>query len=127
MVATIAAEHTATRERVAMFDMTPFAKFELAGPGALAALQRLAANQMDKPVGRVTYTSMLTFAGGIKCDLTVTRLAEERFMIVTGGAIGLHDLDGSGRVCRRTARSAWPTCRQGNAASACGGRGRATC
>ena len=90
---TIAAEHTATRERVAMFDMTPFAKFELAGPGALAALQRLAANQMDKPVGRVTYTSMLTFAGGIKCDLTVTRLAEERFMIVTGGAMGLHDLD----------------------------------
>ena len=90
---TIAAEHAVTRERVAMFDMTPFAKFELAGQGALAALQRLAANRMDRPVGRVTYTSMLTPAGGIKCDLTVTRLAEERFMIVTGGAMGLHDLD----------------------------------
>ena len=90
---TIAAEHTATRERVAMFDMTPFAKFELTGPGALAALQLLAANEMDRPVGRVTYTPMLTPAGGIKCDLTVTRLAEERFMIVTGGAMGLHDLD----------------------------------
>ena len=90
---TVAAEHAATRERVAIFDMTPFAKFELAGPGALVALQRLAANQMDKPVGTVTYTSMLTPAGGIKCDLTVTRLGEERFMIVTGGAMGLHDLD----------------------------------
>ena len=71
---TVAAEHAATRERVAMFDMTPFAKFELAGPGALAALQRLAANQMNKPVGAITYTSMLTPQGGIKCDLTVTRL-----------------------------------------------------
>ena len=89
----IAAEHAATRERVAMFDMTPFAKFELTGPGALAALQSLASNDMDKPVGRVTYTSMLTPAGGIKCDLTVTRLAHGRFMIVTGGALGLHDLD----------------------------------
>ena len=90
---TVAAEHAATRERVAMFDMTPFAKFELAGPGALAALQRLAANQMNKPVGAIAYTSMLTPQGGIKCDLTVTRLGEERFMIVTGGAMGLHDLD----------------------------------
>ena len=90
---TIAAEHAATRERVAMFDMTPFAKFELAGPDALAALQGLTANDMNKPVGRVTYTSMLTPAGGIKCDLTVTRLTEERFMIVTGGAMGVHDLD----------------------------------
>ena len=90
---TIAAEHAATRERVAMFDMTPFAKFELTGPGALAALQRLAANDMDKPIGRITYTSMLTPAGGIKCDLTVTRLAGGRFMIVTGGSMGVHDLD----------------------------------
>ena len=90
---TVAAEHAVTRQRVAMFDMTPFAKFEMTGPGALAALQRLAANEMDRPVGRVTYTPMLTAAGGIKCDLTVTRLAEERFMIVTGGAMGLHDLD----------------------------------
>ena len=90
---TVAVEHAVTRERVAMFDMTPFAKFELAGPGALAALQRLAANQMDRHVGRITYTPMLTPAGGIKCDLTVTRLAEERFMIVTGGAVALHDLD----------------------------------
>ncbi len=90
---TVAAEHAATRERVAMFDLTPFAKFEISGPGSLAALQRLATNQMNKPVGTITYTSMLTTNGGIKCDLTVTRLGENRFMVVTGGAMGLHDLD----------------------------------
>ena len=104
---TVAAEHVATRERVAMFDMTPFAKFEVTGAGALDALQRLATNQMNKPVGSITYTSMVTPSGGIKCDLTVTRLADDRFMVVTGGAMGLHDLawieagmpsDGSARV-----------------------------
>ncbi len=90
---TIAAEHVATRERAALFDLTPFAKFEVTGPGALAALQRLASNEMDRPVGSITYTSMLTPSGGIKCDLTVTRIGEERFLVVTGGAMGLHDLD----------------------------------
>ena len=89
----VAAEHAATRERVALFDLTPFAKFELTGPGALGALQRLATNQMDRPVGSITYTPMLTPGGGIKCDLTVTRLAPERFLVVTGGTMGLHDLE----------------------------------
>ena len=89
---TVAAEHVATRERVAMFDMTPFAKFEVTGAGALDALQRITTNQMNKPVGSITYTSMVTPSGGIKCDLTVTRLGENRFMVVTGGAMGLHDL-----------------------------------
>ena len=89
----VVAEHAATRQRAALYDLTPFAKFELSGPGALGALQRLAANQMDRPVGAVTYTSMLTESGGIKCDLTVTRLAEDRFLVVTGGPMGLHDLD----------------------------------
>ena len=77
---------------MALFDLTPFAKFEMSGPGALDALQRLASNQMDRAVGSVTYTSMLTPSGRIKCDLTVTRLAEDRFMVVTGGGMGLHDL-----------------------------------
>lgn len=104
---TVAAEHVATRERVAMFDMTPFAKFEVTGTGALNALQRLATNQMNKPAGSITYTSMVTPSGGIKCDLTVTRLDDDRFMVVTGGAMGIHDLawieahlpsDGSARV-----------------------------
>ena len=89
----VAAEHAATRERAALYDLTPFAKFELAGPGALPALQRIATNQMNRPIGAVTYTSMVTESGGIKCDLTVTRLAQDRFLVVTGGPMGLHDLD----------------------------------
>ncbi|MXX53165.1 MAG: FAD-dependent oxidoreductase [Dehalococcoidia bacterium] len=89
---TVAAEHVAARERVAMFDLTPFAKFEITGPGALDALQNLTTNQMNKRIGSITYTSLLTSTGGIKCDLTITRLSDECFMVVTGGAMGLHDL-----------------------------------
>ena len=88
----IAAEHAVTRERVAMFDLTPFAKFEVSGSNALRALQRLSANQIDRPVGAITYTSMLTHSGGIKCDVTITRLDVDRFMIVTGGGMSRHDL-----------------------------------
>jgi glycine cleavage system aminomethyltransferase T/glycine/D-amino acid oxidase-like deaminating enzyme len=88
----VGAEHLATRERVALFDLTPFTKLEVSGPGALGWLQWLAANQMDQPIGKVTYTAMLTAQGGIRCDLTVTRLAADRCMLVTGGASGAHDL-----------------------------------
>jgi glycine cleavage system aminomethyltransferase T/glycine/D-amino acid oxidase-like deaminating enzyme len=87
----IGAEHRATRERAALFDLTPFTKLEVSGPGALAYLQWLTANQMDQPVGRVTYTAMLNERGGIVCDLTVTRLAHDRFLVVTGGASGTLD------------------------------------
>ena len=86
-----AAEHIATRQRVAMFDLTPFAKFEVSGTGALAAMQILATNQIDRPIGSVIYTSMLTPNGGITCDLTITRLAEDRFLIVTGGGTRYRD------------------------------------
>ena len=85
-------EHQATRERVAMFDLMPFTKLEVAGPGALAYLQRIASNNMDQPVGKVTYTAMLNKRGGIECDLTVTRLSDTRFWVVTGGSVGMHDL-----------------------------------
>ncbi len=88
----IGVEHLATRERVALFDLTPFTKLEIVGPGALAFLQWMAANQMDQPIGKVTYTAMLTARGGIRCDLTVTRLAADRFLLITGGASGMHDL-----------------------------------
>ena len=88
----IGAEHKSVRERVALFDLSPFAKIEVSGPGALAFLQRLAANQIDRAVGRVTYTSLLNARGGMQCDLTVTRLAADRFLVVTGGAVGGHDL-----------------------------------
>ncbi len=88
----IGAEHQATRERVALFDETSFSKLEVSGPGALAFLQAITDNQMDQPVGTITYTQMLNTRGGIECDLTVTRLAAERFQIVTGTAFGIHDL-----------------------------------
>ena len=122
----VAAEHAATRERVALFDLTPFAVFEMTGPGALAALQRLAANQMDRPVGAITYTAMLTPRGGIKCDLTVTRLGEERFMIVTGGGMGLHDLDWIETHLPDDGSVSVTDISWDSAASACGGRTPAT-
>ncbi|HYU73647.1 MAG TPA: aminomethyltransferase family protein, partial [Ktedonobacteraceae bacterium] len=88
----IGAEHQATRERVAMFDETSFSKLEVLGPGATAFLQRITDNQMDQPIGTITYTQMLNSRGGIECDLTVTRLANDRFQIITGTAFGIHDL-----------------------------------
>jgi glycine cleavage system aminomethyltransferase T len=88
----IGAEHQATRERVALFDETSFSKIEIHGPGALAFLQHITDNQMDQPVGTITYTQMPNTHGGIECDLTVTRLAGNRFQIITGTAFGLHDL-----------------------------------
>lgn len=86
------AEHRAARERVVMIDQTAFAKFEIQGPGALDTLNFIASNQMDRPLGRVTYTSLLNSQGKIKCDLTITRLGPDRFLIVTGGSFAPHDL-----------------------------------
>jgi glycine cleavage system aminomethyltransferase T/glycine/D-amino acid oxidase-like deaminating enzyme len=110
----IGAEHHATRESAALFDETSFSKIEISGPGAVALLQRLCDNDVDRAVGRITYTQMLNRRGGIECDFTVTRLAEDRFFIVTGTAFGNHDLgwirshapeDGSVEVADVT--SAW--------------------
>ena len=88
----IAAEHRATRELAALFDETSFSKIEVLGPGACDFLQTLCDNDLDKPVGTVVYTQMLNARGGIECDFTVTRLASDRFMIVTGTAFGTHDM-----------------------------------
>ena len=88
----VGAEHIATRERVALFDISPFAKFLVSGADSLDYLERLAANRLDRPVGSVTYTALLTSRGGIRCDLTVTRLGERTFRVVTGGGSGMHDL-----------------------------------
>lgn len=88
----IAAEHEATRERVGLFDLTAFTKLLVKGEDALAFLQRLAANEMDRPIGRVTYTAMCNKMGGIETDLTVTRTGEQEFWVVTGGGMGMHDL-----------------------------------
>ncbi len=103
----IGAEHAACREAAALFDETSFAKIEVSGGGAAAFLEGLCANRVARDAGAVTYTQMLNPKGGIECDFTVTRLAEDRFRIVTGTAFGRHDLawirqhapeDGSVRV-----------------------------
>ena len=88
-----AEEHKAVREGVALVDQTSFAKFELIGKGALDALQGMAVSNMDKPVGSVIYTQLCNETGGIEADLTITRLAEDRFYIVTGSGFGVHDSD----------------------------------
>ena len=88
----VGAEHLATREHAALFDITPYVKIHVEGPGALAFLERVCANRIDRPVGTVVYTAMLTERGGIRCDLTVTRLDEDLFLVVTGGGSGMHDL-----------------------------------
>ena len=88
----IGAEHRACREAAALFDETSFAKIEVAGAGAAEFLERLCDNRVARDVGAVTYTQMLNARGGIECDFTVTRLADDRFRIVTGTAFGRHDL-----------------------------------
>jgi heterotetrameric sarcosine oxidase gamma subunit len=65
---------------------------EVTGPGALAAVQSVAVSQLDVPVGRVVYTSLLDEAGGFVGDLTIMRLGPQRFRVVTGGATGMSDL-----------------------------------
>ncbi len=85
-------EHLMTRENAGLFDETSFNKFEVRGPGALKFLQWYCCNDIDKPVGSVIYTEALNDKGGIEADFTVTRLADDRFLIITGTAFGVHDL-----------------------------------
>ncbi len=86
-------EHRAMREAAGLIDQTSFAKFVLKGPDAAAALDWICANDVDKPVGSLTYTQMLDPHGGIQCDLTVGRVAEDEFLIVTGTGFATHDFD----------------------------------
>jgi glycine cleavage system aminomethyltransferase T/glycine/D-amino acid oxidase-like deaminating enzyme len=112
----INAEHLAMRDRAAMFDLTAFCIFDVTGPGALEALQGIAMRQMDVAHGRVVYTPILSPKGGFKSDLTIMRLGDEDFRVVTGGAHGMADLkwfrdhlpeDGSAQITDLT--SAWTT------------------
>ena len=84
-------EHRAVRERAGLFDQSSFAKFLVTGPDAAAALTWICANDVDKPVGSLTYTQMLHARGGIQSDLTVARVAENEFYIVTGTGFATHD------------------------------------
>ncbi len=86
-------EHKAVREAAVIFDQTSFAKFALKGRDAEAALSWIAANDVAKPVGSLVYTQMLNDKGGIECDLTCARIAEDEYYIVTGTGFATHDFD----------------------------------
>jgi glycine cleavage system aminomethyltransferase T/glycine/D-amino acid oxidase-like deaminating enzyme len=112
----INAEHLAMRERAGYVDLSAFNIFDVLGPGALATVQRVAVAQMDVAVGRVVYTPLLNQAGGIRSDLTIMRLGEDHFRVVTGGAHGNPDrkwfadhtpADGTAQVVDQT--NAWTT------------------
>jgi glycine cleavage system aminomethyltransferase T/glycine/D-amino acid oxidase-like deaminating enzyme len=112
----INAEHLAMRDRVAMIDLSAFAIFDVVGAGALDALQRVALAELDVAPGRVVYTPILNAEGGFKSDLTIMRLADRHFRIVTGGMDGPRDFkwfrdnlpeDGSASILDVT--SAWTT------------------
>ncbi len=107
----INAEHLAMRERAAMIDLTAFCIFDITGPRALDVVQRVAMRQMDVAHGRTVYTPVLTPSGTFKQDLTIMRLDDHAFRVVTGGAYGLSDLkwfrdhlpeDGSAQIHDRT-------------------------
>jgi glycine cleavage system aminomethyltransferase T/glycine/D-amino acid oxidase-like deaminating enzyme len=87
----IEVEARAAREAVALFDQSSFSKLEVLGPGALAFLEHVCANRIDRPVGTVVYTQLLNARGGIEADLSVLRRGEDRFLLVTGTAFGNHD------------------------------------
>jgi glycine cleavage system aminomethyltransferase T/glycine/D-amino acid oxidase-like deaminating enzyme len=87
----INAEHLAMRDRAAMFDLTAFSIFDVVGTDALESVQKVAARQMNVPAGRVIYTPVLTPSGGFKSDLTIMKMADDRFRVVTGGAHGMAD------------------------------------
>ncbi len=87
------AEQRATREAVALYDQTSFGKLLVQGRDALALLQRLCANEVDVPAGRLVYSALLNQRGGFESDLTVMRLGADRFQLITGSAQPQRDLD----------------------------------
>ncbi len=89
----VGAEHAACRSTAALFDQSSFAKFALVGRDAEAVLQRLCAANVARPPGRLIYTQMLNQHGGIECDLTVARIADDHYYIVTGTGFATHDFD----------------------------------
>jgi dimethylglycine dehydrogenase len=109
----VAEECRSVRSAVGVLDQTSFAKFELSGPGAEAFLDRLCANALPAETGRIALTQMCTPSGGVECDVTVTRLGEDRYYVVSAAATETHDLawierhlprDGSVRLDNVTGR-----------------------
>jgi len=105
----VCAEARAVRERAGIVDLSSFGKIAVEGPGALGLLQRISANDIDKPVGSVVYTQWCDERGGMVADVTVTRLAGDRFRVVTGAGylasemawLWAHLEDGEGSVTIR--------------------------
>ena len=88
----VAREHRAVRDSVGMLDMSAFGKFRVEGPDAEAVLQSISANDVAVPPGRIVYTQWLNARGGIEADLTITRLGETSFLVVTSAASSVRDL-----------------------------------
>ncbi|MDS2173237.1 FAD-dependent oxidoreductase [Nesterenkonia sp. CL21] len=88
----IEAEHLRMRQHAAMFDLTAFSVFDVTGQAALEGVQRMAVANADRPVGRVIYTPLLDVRGGFRSDLTIVRLGEQHFRVITGAADGARDL-----------------------------------
>ncbi len=110
----VGAEHRHIRESVALIDQTSFSKFEIEGPGATAALERISANRIDGVPGRCIYTTMLNAKGGVEAEVTLLHLAPERFLMISGSAFGVRDsswvrrnLPANGSVSLRDVTSAW--------------------
>jgi glycine cleavage system aminomethyltransferase T/glycine/D-amino acid oxidase-like deaminating enzyme len=100
-----AAEHRAVRERVALFDLSSFAKFLVRGADAAQVLGRICANEVDGPSGRVVYTPWLNSRGGIEADVTVTRLAEDTYLVVASAALQVKAYDWLRRYVPTDARA----------------------
>ena len=87
------AEHMAFRENVGLIDLTSFAKFIVQGPDAVAVMQNICSANVDVPVGRIVYTHWLDPLAGVEADLTVARMAQDRYQVTTGGAVAQRDMD----------------------------------
>ena len=100
-----AEEHRAVREGLGLFDQSSFAKFLVRGPDAGSVLNGICANNISVPVGKIVYTQWLNEIGGIEADLTVTRTAEEEFLVVTSAASQVRDFAWLKRHVPRDARA----------------------
>ena len=105
----VAAEARAVRERAGIIDLSSFGKIDVTGRGALALLQRISANDVDRPSGNLVYTQWCDERGGMVADVTVARLADDRFRVVTGAGyvaselawLRTHVTDGDGPLSIR--------------------------
>jgi len=88
-----AVEHRAARERVAVFEQSAFSKFSLRGSDAVRVLQRICGNNVDVPAGRTVYTGLFNARGGFESDLTVVRLSQDEFYIISGTSQTVRDQD----------------------------------